>query len=1137
MCRPLPRTPICLVVGLYIAGWCGISGSCQNPATPLARAARLNNLGVAYLNQQMGDKALDLFHEAIAADATAGPPHLNAGITLVNLQQQDAASVEMKRAAALNPKDPRAWYNLGLLERSQNQVSAEMEDFSHVLEIEPNNADAHYYLGLAYSTRMDYPKAIAEFERALDISPLHASAEFGLARALQRSGDSEGARKHLEHFQQVTRDKLATPLSQSYGEQGAYSVAEEMNSPAPTAGPMIPVVLRPMPLAAGAPNTGALCLIDLEGHGRPSILATTEDGLTLYTKAADGTFLPTPGEKIGLRIGKRAVACAVGDLDSDGRPDVLVATDDQVLIFRNTGDGRFEDISIRTGIALHTRPSGLTLVDYDHDGDLDLLVTGSAREGDRIAAPNALWRNNGNLTFTDRTEATQLGGHGATNAAVLSDLNNDRAVDLVMTSGKAGVTLYLNQREGGFLSVPLYPAATLPPAMGVAVLDYNKDGWMDLAITHDGTPALTLWRNVEGKRFEQVPLPALPLEAAAGVTALDLDNDGWVDLAVAGAGEHGNEVRVLRNLGTGAFTDISQSTEAGAKAAVPGQTIVAADLDGDGDADLLVGGHDHAPTWLRNDGGNRNHSVQIVLHGFADNKSAIGTKVEVFAGGIWQKWEVSSSSGYAAQGTTGILAGLGQATHPDVVRMLWPTGVPQDEIAKAPAATMEVTELDRRGSSCPVLFAWDGAEYRFVADTIGAAVVGHWVSPTKRNMPDPDEWIKVADTQLRPYKGNLSLRIGEPMEEVNYLDQVRLIAVDHPAGTEVYPNERFENQPPFADGRAILARDAHAVKSAQDSQAHDVTDLLKDRDHRFVRDFSNLPYAGFANTHSLLLDIGEWNAENPLRLLMTGFIEYFSASSMYAASQAGVQQLPPYIEAQMVDGTWKRIVEDMGFPAGLTRTIVVDLTGKLPPGATRLRITTNLQIYWDQILVANSKDAAAEIRSTEVPLRSATLAARGYPRQVDGETPGDLTYRYDEVSATGPFQHQSGAYTRFGDVTPLLRAVDDEFAIFGTGEDVDLEFASSSLPALTAGWKRDYFFYANGYVKDMDYYEALPYTVSELPFHRMAGYPYATDERRSATPAQTDYELRWNSRMELDVRPQTYQFDYKPRVALPEITP
>jgi hypothetical protein len=559
------------------------------------------------------------------------------------------------------------------------------------------------------------------------------------------------------------------------------------------------------------------------------------------------------------------------------------------------------------------------------------------------------------------------------------------------------------------------------------------------------------------------------------------------------------------------------------------RSLLTADVDGDGATDLLVTQQDGATVVLHNEGGNKNHSLHISLKGLADNKSALGAKVEVFANDMWQKWEVTS--------TQDIVAGLGSADRADLIRLLWPTGVPQDEIDVPATKRLVLTELDRRGSSCPTLFAWNGSKFGFITDVIGAGVVGHWTSPVQRNTPDPDEWIKIDGAQLKARAGRLALRFGEPMEEVNYVDQVRLVAVDHPAGTEVYPNEGFLSEPPFAKAKTIVSTAAHAPEAAWDDHGRDALPQLRSIDHTYVKDFTNLPFAGFANQHTLTLDLGAWTPANPLRLLLHGFVEYFSASSLYAAWQAGLTPIPPYVEAQLPDGSWKRIVNDMGFPAGLPRTIVVDLTGKLPTGSQRIRLVTNLQIYWDQVLVDNGPQTpgasqAVQVRQTELPLITANLAFRGYPQQLDGATPGDLNYNYQRMSHTGPFVPQRGAYTRYGDVTPLLRHIDDEYVIFGTGEDMDLEF-NAAQPALPTGWVRDYFFYANGFVKDMDFYEASPFTVGAMPFHGMSGYPYSSSEHYPDDSRRTAYQLEWNDRFESGAPSQTYQFDYVPSTSTP----
>ena len=1103
-------------------------------------AARLNAIGVALMNQQLTEKSAAKLEEAHAADPQSAIPVLNRGIALLYLQKLPEAEQELKQAATMAPDDPRPWYNLGLTEMDEADQKQAIEDMRKVLAIDPSDADAHYFVGSLEMALGDANQAITEFETALKLRPLHASAEFGLARALQRAGRTDEAHEHLKIFQHYTQTKVAAPLSVGYGERGHYSTMEEMAVPAAAVGAMIPVRFEAQELPKPAPVRdigtgfgGGVCALDIFGMGRQDLIAmgASAHAVQAWRNLGNGSFEAVPGNETGLDASGAGIACAVGDFDNDGLPDLAVALAGRMILYHNLGGGKFEDVTAKVGIQQLNRPMGPTFVDFDHDGDLDLFVAGEPMAGGK-SGPNVMWRNNGNSTFTEWTGPTGLAGNGNTTQAILSDINNDRAVDLVVTGDKGAPTIYFNQREGAFRPVPLFDDATLPPTRGVAVFDFDKDGWMDVAVTHVGAPGLTLWRNVDGKKFERVALP-LPagVTGAWGVTPIDVDNDGWIDLATVLEVGDRTELHVFRNLGPKGFEDVSAALGLDEAKLREARSVIAADVDGDGAADLIVTQLHDPPVVLKNVGGNKNHSLRITLAGLADNKTAIGTKVEVLANGQWQKFEVAGGSGYLSQGSTEILAGLGQATTVDVVRLLWPTGVPQDEIdidaGKTGHGELALKELDRRGSSCPTLFAWDGKQYQFVSDVIGAAVVGHWVSPAATNQNDPDEWIKVDGEKLQARNGLLSLRFGEPMEEVNYIDQLRLAAVDHPAGTEVYPDERFLSEPPFASGKTVAVSAPRPVAGAWDDQGHDVRELLADKDHRYVRDFTNLSYAGFAKMHTLTLDVGAWSAERPLRLLLDGYIEYFSASSMYAAWQAGLKPVPPRVDALMADGSWRRIIDDMGFPAGLPRTIVVDLTGKLPVGARKIRITTNLQIYWDRVRVDNGPDVGDQVRRTEVPLATAELAFLGYPKQVEGATPGELTYDYNQISATGPFLWARGAYTRYGDVTPLLKSIDNRYVIFGTGEEIDAEFSAVSLPALPAGWTRDYFFYANGFVKDMDWWEASPFTVAQMPFHGMSRYPYPRGEHYPEMRSADAYWLEWNDRFESGDRKQRWEFDYR----------
>ncbi len=1092
------------------------------PSSKRADAARINNFGTALMNQQLLDKAQAKFAEAYQLDPSLVQAEVNRGIALIYLQKIPEAKEALEKAAALAPKDPHIWYALGILNRVDAQYPEALESFKKAAELVPDDADTHYFLGSVYLELHQPDQALTEFQMALRLTPTHASAQFGLAKVLQRLGRRDEATAAFKRFETLNQEKVGSPLAHTYGDEGQYARVEDALTLNPQVGPMIPVTFTAQSIGRAARKQGGACLVP----GEPSYLLMMGAGDdAIQTYSVNGSFTPVPSAQTGLAANGTAMACAVGDFDGDGLPDVAVAMSDRVLLFKNHGGGKFTDVTAAAGLKPANHPAGVMLVDYDHDGDLDLFVTGQPSSSG--GKPSVLWRNNGNGTFTDWTDQAGLGGDGATVAATLSDLNNDRAVDLLVTGSGPAPTFFANPREGQFKSSSLYADTGLAPTVGVVALDFNKDGWMDVALTHSGSPGISLWRNIQGKRFERVSLPVENVTAGSGLTAIDLDNDGWIDLVAAVETAHGPELRALRNLGPAGFEDVTSKVKLDQVKPAQPSTLIAADLEGNGAADLIVGQASGDSLLLHNVGGNRNHSLSLSMKGMADNKSAIGAKVEVFADGVWQKFEITKPQP--------LLAGIGSAEHADMVRILWPTGVPQDETEIGTKNTFAVTELDRRGSSCPTLFAWNGQRYEFISDIIGAAVVGHWVSPTAKNNADPDEWIKVEGSQLRPRDGYLSLRFGEPMEEVNYLDQVRLVAVDHPTGTEVYPNERFLNEPPFASGGTVLSTDAHPVVAAWDDKGRDVTALLRSRDHEYVRDFTNLPFAGFANQHTLTLDLGDWTAKHPLRLFLHGFIEYFSASSMYAAWQSNLTPMPPYVEAQLPDGSWKRVMDEMGFPAGLPRTIVVDLSGKLPPGTRRIRLVTNLQIYWDQALVDNGPASPQLVHQIELPLASAQLAFRGYPEQVDGKTPGDLTYNYEHISQTGPFTRSRGAYTRYGEVAPLLTSVDESFVIFGSGEDIDVEFATAGLPPLRKGWKRDYFFYANGFVKDMDFYEGSPFTVADMPFHGMSTYPYPASEHYPLNHDRVQYELEWNDRFDSGRGVQQYGFHYKPRVMMPPV--
>src|SRR5882762_11138275 len=210
-------------------------------STDSQNAARLNNIGVAYMNQQLFEKGLKAFEEAAAKDPNLRVTTLNRGVALLNLQRVDDAKILLQKAAQDDPKDAHAWYSLGLYYKNSDSPQAAIDAFRRVTEIDPNDADAWYFLGSTHSQLKQFSEAIEAFDHALKIDPLHASAQFGLSRAYQQSGQADKAREGLKKFQYITQNKLGTPISLAYGEQGKYSRAEESPVAVQKVGAAIPV--------------------------------------------------------------------------------------------------------------------------------------------------------------------------------------------------------------------------------------------------------------------------------------------------------------------------------------------------------------------------------------------------------------------------------------------------------------------------------------------------------------------------------------------------------------------------------------------------------------------------------------------------------------------------------------------------------------------------------------------------------------------------------------------------------------------------------------------------------------------------------------------------------------------------------
>ena len=374
----------------------------------------------------------------------------------------------------------------------------------------------------------------------------------------------------------------------------------------------------------------------------------------------------------------------------------------------------------------------------------------------------------------------------------------------------------------------------------------------------------------------------------------------------------------------------------------------------------------------------------------------------------------------------------------------------------------------------------------------------------------------VRGEELVPRDGFYELQVTEELREVTYLDRVRLEVVDHPAGTEVLPDERF-TFPPFPAPHTHTLASFAELERATGSDGGDWTAELRATDGSFAAPFE--PYGGqmlgLAPAHHLELqfDREAVRTAEKLRLVLCGWFYWTDASVNVAAARTpGIDFVPPVLEVPDGSGGWKPAGPPVGFPAGKTKSMVIDVTELLDRDDPRLRIGSTLRLYWDSIrLATDGDDAPLRVHALE-PV-SAELWERGYSEPVVLHPEHGLEWFEWELRASNPrWDQHPGLYTRYGDVLELLGAIDDRFVILGAGDALTVRFDAGEAPPLPEGWRRDFLVFFDGWAKDRDPNTVEALGVEPLPFHGMSGYPYGPDERFPADEEHEAWRREWNTR-------------------------
>ena len=1117
MCRLDGRAFFCVCVAALL----GLSSGCDSgrsklpqPGSPEYRdAVGAFQVGIAAF--QVGDDVrADKNFGALTRIAPAEPAGwANWAALALRQGRLEAAEQRLERASELAPKQAELHYLRGLLKSLQGRDTDAAASFQRASELEPGDPRAAYALALQVE-RQGSPEADLRaqqiMQKLLARQPSSLALLVDVARLSAKRGDAQTLRPIVQQLAQLAAAWPSEVQEQTLALQ-EVSLAADLRAAATRTARLRNVLqrvpeyresldaIKPPALAETPPLARLLAL------AAPQVQAAAADAWLRFTArplaAPQGQAAWVGAVQLGS-AGNPMLAVAVGsllqlasgpalqfpgdagaagpdavlqiDFSYDFKTDLVLAGTRGVRLYRQGEAGTFVNATAQSKLpraVLGAAYRGAWAADVEADGDLD-IVLGTAR-----GAPIVL-QNNGDGTFE---VIHPFEGVDGASQFLWADLDGDGTPEAVIIDGAGRLHVFMNRRQGQFREreVPV----ELGVVRAIAMIDADRAGWDLLVVRADGALVRLTYRG-HAKPWQIAEVARVPPALAEGEVRLrvaDLDNNGAADLLLM-------RVRPAAASSAGAALWLAHGERAGYAeplliTSAPSVTDVA-DLDGDGRLDLLGVSAQGEATQLMNAGALAYHWQVVRPHAaqaFGDqriNPFGVGGSVEVRAGSIVQRRPINGPV---------VHFGLGYQTRTDIIRVHWPHGVVQAEF-EAPADQSVAMEQRLKGS-CPFLFAWDGQRMNFVKDAVpwGSAIGLRINSIGTASIAATEEWYRVGRDQLVARDGYYDLRITAELWEVYYYDRFALMTVDHPEGTEVFVDERFVIPP--VKPEVMVVATPQPLAFAIDDRGNDVSSTLAALDGQSVDSFGRGQYQGVTRDHYVELDLGDKApATGPLMLIAHGSLRPTDSSINVALSQ-GTRWRPQGMSLEVADGHggWRVVRKDLGFPAGRKKTVLFDLTDLIAADTPRrVRIRTNLEIYWDKIEWAVGRpDVAIDLQTLEPSV--ADLHYRGYsvlnappagaPEVPDYQTLAGTARRWRDLE---------GYYTRYGDVSELLRKADDRYVIVNAGDEMSLRFPVPAAPP--PGWVRDFVVMGDGWIKDGDYNSTFSRTVQPLPHHGKRDY-------------------------------------------------
>ncbi len=1020
-----------------------------------------------------------------ATEIAPGEPAAWNNLGVLQLRQRDFenAGKSFDKAIGLEPQNSRLFFNKAVLAQQNGDPAASVENLEKVLELDPGDLKAAYSLALEFEKQKKDKEALERFDGILKAAPDNLAVMIESARLNAKLGDTEKL------------DKIVLDIGKNAGEWPEEASAQyEKLKKAPVAEKASEIaflrnVLLRVPafrasidavkasdtvlgevfsrslklevpeFAAAAPDTSidfvpesvskekavSMSVVYLNGDDPPTMAVSNGDSTTVG-EASIPFSVNSPEE------------LAVLDFDYDYKNDLAFAGKSGFRLFRQTSDGKFEDVTEKTSVPENIRSTeyaGVWNLDFDNEGDLDLLLAPVGK------APFVL-RNNGNGTFA---VLNPFDGVTDVKQFEYADLDEDGDSDAVLLQSDGKMFIFLNERGDIFEKSE---ENSLEGIAAITIADSNGNGILDLiAFTADGkvNRAKSLVRD-GGPQVELIPAGLGDCREQCSISSADFDNNGANDLLLSIAGSS----RLFLSSENGKFVAASRNPDIGA--------VGVADFNGDGKLDLAGLGKNGEPVRLINKSAKNYHwqvfrPKSVKTEGDQRiNTFGIGGEIEIRAGLLSQKQLIR---------TPRVHFGLGTAEKADVARIVWQNGYVQADFDFKTDQTIAAEQ--RLKGSCPHLFAWNGKEFSHVKDAPPwSPALGLKINAQETyGILQTEEWFKIPGEALKPKDGFYELRITGEYWEAYYIDHYRLMAVDHPESTEVFADERFAI--PLPPLKVFSTETPKPFKSAIDHNGNNVYETVLKLDEKYLDDIKRGRYQGIAEDHYVELELpDDAPRDKKLWVIGDGWVHPTDASINVQRGQD--IPTPPKslsIEVENEKGEWKPVKENLGFPAGKMKTVLLDLEGVFDPArqVRKIRLRTEMEIFWDKLAWAVDVPGA-ENQTREIGLDSASLRYRGFSVIEKRDDSSPEVPDYGKLLTTGQrWRDLEGYYTRYGDIRELLLKIDDRFVLSNAGDEIVMKFPA--LPDVKPGYKRDFVIIGNGWIKDGDLNSVFSKTVLPLP--------------------------------------------------------